>query len=107
MDSDARYGNAGTRDVVTVALAQFNRSDAVLDAIDTSGLRADGDLAGTGTPGSGTDALYTMATTTNGDLIRNSNQLEGELGKLEGRTSLVYLLLYQPKRFSKRAPVTR
>ena len=101
VDSDVRYGNAGTRDVVTGALEQFNRSDAVLDAIDTSGLRADGDLSGSGTLGSGTDALYTMATTTNGDLIRNSNQLEGELGKLEERTSLVYLLLYQPKALSR------
>ncbi len=86
---------------MTGALEQFNRSDAVLDAIDTSGLRADGDLSGSGTLGSGTDALYTMATTTNGDLIRNSNQLEGELGKLEERTSLVYLLLYQPKALSR------
>jgi VWFA-related protein len=101
IDSDTRYGNSGTRNAMGGALEQFNRSDVVLDAIDTSGLRAEGDVSDSGNPGSGTDALYAMATATNGDLVRNSNQLEAELGKLEERTSLVYLLLYQPGALSK------
>jgi hypothetical protein len=33
--------------------------------------------------------------------VRNANQLSGELGKLEERTSLVYLLVYQPRQLTK------
>lgn len=98
IDSDTRYGNTATREQMLQALSQFNRSDAVLDAIDISGLRAEGDVSGAG---SGTDALFAMAAATDGDLVRNSNQLSGELGKLEERTALVYLLIYQPKQLSK------
>jgi VWFA-related protein len=101
IDSDTRYGNTATREVMLGALEQFNRSDAVLDAIDTSGLRADGDVSGAGSAGTGTDALFAMANATNGDLVRNSNQLGSELGKLQERTALVYLLIYQPKQLSK------
>ncbi len=101
IDSDARFGNSATREVMLGALEQFNRSDAVLDAIDTSGLHADGDVTGAVAAGTGTDALFAMANATNGDLVRNANQLGGELGKLQERTALVYLLVYQPKQLSK------
>jgi hypothetical protein len=82
------------------ALALFNRSDAVLDAIDISGLRAEGDASGS-KAGSGTDALFAMAEATEGDLVRNANALAPELGKIEERSALVYLLVYQPKNLSK------
>ncbi len=72
----------------------------MLDAIDISGLRAEGDLSGK-TAGSGTDALFAMSAATNGDLVRNANSLGPELGKMEERTGLVYLLVYQPKQLSK------
>lgn len=101
IDSDTRYGNTATQSVMLGALSQFNRSDAVLDAIDISGLRAEGDVSGGGSAGSGTDALFAMAKATDGDLVRNANQLSGELAKLEERTALVYLLVYQPKQLSK------
>jgi VWFA-related protein len=101
IDSDTRFGNSATREVMLASLEQFNRSDAVLDAIDTSGLRAEGDVTGGTAAGTGTDALFAMANATNGDLVRNSNQLGGELGKLQERTALVYLLIYQPKQLTK------
>ncbi len=101
IDSDTRFGNTATRERMTEALSQFNRSDAVLDAIDISGLRAEGDASGGAASGSGTDALFAMAAATDGDLVRNANQLSGELSKLEQRTALVYLLVYQPKQLSK------
>ncbi len=101
IESDTRFGNTATRERMTEALSQFNRSDAVLDAIDVSGLRAEGDATGGVASGSGTDALFAMAAATDGDLVRNSNQLSGELGKLEERTALVYLLVYQPRQLSK------
>ena len=100
IDNDTRYGNSATRTQMLDALSLFNRSDAVLDAIDISGLRADGDASG-GKAGSGTDALFAMAQATDGDLVRNANALAPELGKIEERSALVYLLVYQPKNLSK------
>ncbi len=100
IDNDARYGSSATRTQMLDALALFNRSDAVLDAIDISGLRADGDASG-GKAGSGTDALFAMAQATDGDLVRNANALAPELGKIEERSALVYLLVYQPRNLSK------
>ena len=100
IDSDVRFGSTATRTRMLDALAQFNRSDAVLNAIDISGLRAEGDASGTAA-GSGTDALFAMAAATDGDLVRNANALGPELSKLEERTALVYLLIYQPKELAK------
>jgi len=100
IDSDTRFGNTATRGRMLDALSLFNRSDAVLDAIDISGLRAETDVTGTNAAGSGVDALFAMANATDGDLVRNANTLGPELGKLEERTALVYLLVYQPKRLA-------
>ena len=100
MDSDARFGSSSLRDQFTSSLASFPRSDAVLDAIDTGGVRAGGDAAGPGA-GSGVDSLSTMATETGGDFVRNANALGGELKNVADRTSHVYLLVYQPKGLSK------
>ena len=57
IDSDARFGSASLRDVLAASLSMFRRSDAVLDSVDISGLRAEGDAGGP-KPGSGTDALF-------------------------------------------------
>ena len=100
VDSDVRYGSSSLRDLLGASLANFNRSDAVLDAIDIGGLRADGDAAGW-KAGSGTDALSTMASETDGDFVRNANRLGPELKTVADRTSLVYLLVYEPKGLAK------
>ncbi|MEP6993187.1 MAG: VWA domain-containing protein [Acidobacteriota bacterium] len=99
IDSDARFGSASSRNRLTAALAQFQRSDAVLDTIDIGGLRANGDVAPKAEGGS--DTLFTMAADSGGDFVRNANQLGGELAKVADRTSLVYLLVYSPKSLSQ------
>ncbi len=96
VDSDARFGSSSTRNVFSQALSEFKRSDTVVDAIDISGLRAAGDVSNNLRPGSGTDALFAMASATDGDFVRNANQLGGEIEKLVERTGLVYLLVFQP-----------
>lgn len=101
VDSDARFGSTSTRSVLTLALAEFKRSDTVLDTIDISGLRASGDVSNASKPGSGTDDLFTMANETDGDFIRNANQLGGEIERLVERTNLVYLLAFQPTQLAK------
>ena len=100
VDSDARFGSSSLRDQLSGALGLFPRSDAVLDAIDTGGVRAGGDAAGPGA-GSGVDGLSTMASETGGDFVRNANSLGGELKNVADRTNQVYLLVYQPKNLSK------
>lgn len=99
IDNDARFGSTSSRDRLSAALAEFSRSDAVLDAVDIGGLRAEGDPAPRND--GGTDTLFTMAADTGGDFVRNANQLAGELEKVADRTSLVYLLVYSPKNLSK------
>ena len=99
IDNDARFGSTASRDLLSSALAQFSRSDSVIDSVDIGGLRADGDPAPKNE--GGTDTLFTMAADTGGDFVRNANQLSGELEKVVDRTSLVYLLVYSPKGLTK------
>jgi VWFA-related protein len=99
IDSDARFGSSATRGFLENALSGFKRADVVLDTIDISGLRAEGEV--TRRAGSGADALFTMARETNGDFIRNANQLSGDLRQLIERTDLVYVLAFQPKELAK------
>src|SRR6266540_2632093 len=99
IDSDARFGSSATRGFLETAMSGFRRSDVVLDTIDISGLRAEGEV--TRKAASGADALFTMAKETNGDFIRNANQLSGDLKQLIERTDIVYVLAFQPKGLSK------
>ena len=98
VDNNARFGSTAAGQRLTSALAGFQRSDATLDTVDIGGLRADGEVAPKAE--GGTDTLATMAAETGGDFVRNANQLGGELQKVAARTSLVYLLIYSPKRLS-------
>ena len=100
VDSDARFGSSATANRLSESLSWFKRSDAVLDAIDINGLRSDVDV-GQGKRGAGTDALFTMASETDGDFVKNANQLGPELERVSEKTSLVYLLAFQPKTLSK------
>jgi VWFA-related protein len=99
IDSDARFGSSATRGFLENALSGFRRADVVLDTIDISGLRAEGEV--TRRAASGADALFTMAKETNGDFIRNANQLSGDLKQLIERTDIVYVLAFRPRGLSK------
>src|SRR5262249_30768246 len=99
IDNDARFGSTSSRDLLATALSQLSRSDAVVDAVDIGGLRAEGDPAPRNE--GGTDTLFTMAADTGGDFVRNANQLGQELSRVADRTSLVYLLVYSPKAQTK------
>lgn len=99
IDSDARFSNSATRGFLVDTMASFRRSDVVLHTVDISGLRADSEVGYRA--GSGTDALFTIANETNGDLIRNANRLSGALKQLTDRTALVYVLAFQLKSLDK------
>jgi hypothetical protein len=99
VNSDTRFGSSATRTFLSNAMSAFRRSDVILDTIDISGLRAEGEV--TRRAGSGTDALFTMANETNGEFIRNANQLGSDLTKLVERTALVYILAFQQANLGK------
>jgi VWFA-related protein len=99
IDSDARFGSSSTRGRLVEALSFFNRSDSVVHAVDISGLRAEGDVAERAAKG--TDSLYAISAETGGELVRNANDLSGELEKIVERTGLVYVLAFQPKKLDK------
>jgi VWFA-related protein len=101
VDSDSRFGSTSTRSILTQALSEFRRSDTALDTIDIGGLRSEPDLTWPTPPGSGTDALFAMASETGGDFVRNANRLGLELESLVERTRLVYLLVYKPPTLTK------
>jgi len=95
VDSDARFGSSATRQFLESAMSLFRRSDVILDTVDISGLRAGGDVSRRSS--SGSDVLFTMANETNGDFIRNANELSTDLKQLVARTDLVYILAFQPR----------
>lgn len=99
IDSDSRFGSSATRGRLTEALAVFNRSDSVVHTVDITGLSAEGDVVEK--KASGKDALFTIASTTGGEFIRNANELGSQLQQLQERTGVIYLLAYQPKKLEK------
>jgi len=94
VDNDTRMGSSATRGFLEDSMALFRRADVVLNTVDISGLRAENEV--TSRTGKGTDALFTMANEANGDFIRNANQLGADLQRMVDRTSLVYILAFQP-----------
>jgi VWFA-related protein len=97
VDNDARFGSSGTRTRLGDALAAFRRSDTVLHCVDITGLGSSGIDASNSQKASGRDALYTMAAETDGELVKNFNELSGALQRVADRNSLVYILVYQPR----------
>jgi VWFA-related protein len=75
------------------ALDELKRSDCVLHAVDTAGIREadDGSMA---QMGSTQDVLYTMASETGGQLVANSNNFTGQLQRVLDATQVVYLLSF-------------
>ncbi|MEO8433148.1 MAG: VWA domain-containing protein, partial [Acidobacteriota bacterium] len=99
INSDSRFGSSASQNRLVNALASYKRSDTTLNTIDISGLHADGELGRK--VGAGADALFSIASETNGEFIRNANQLGTELGKIAERTAITYLLVYQPSGLKK------
>ncbi len=101
VDNDSRFGSSTTRGHLTDALAVFRRSDTVLHAIDVSGLKSEAVDVSNRKAGSGRDALFTLAHETEGELVADANRLSADLAKVSDRSSLVYVLVYQPKGLTK------
>jgi VWFA-related protein len=93
-DADQQYGNTRTTNVLEKMMEEFRRSDCVIQAVDIGGVRADGDQGPARRSGEG--ALFAMSHDTGGELYRNFNDLGGAMGQLLKKTSITYVLTFQP-----------
>lgn len=94
VDSEERYGSTGTLTAVNSMLEEFRRADCTIQAVDVGGLRAGNDSRARA---GGQDSLFMMANQTGGELYRNFNDLGGAMGEMLERTSVTYVLAFQPE----------
>lgn len=91
VDNDARFGDTRAGNQLERMLEQFRRADCVIQAVDIGGLREEGARRA-----NGQDALFAMADQTGGELFRNWNDLSQAMGKMLDRTSVTYVISFQP-----------
>jgi VWFA-related protein len=101
VDNDVRYGNTRGSGVIERMLEEFRRADCTIQAVDVGGLR--GGTVPLGRQGgeapvraSGEGALFVMAHDTGGELYRNFNDLGAAMGQVLKKTSITYVLTFQP-----------
>jgi VWFA-related protein len=114
-DSDQRYGDTRGANVLEKMMEEFRRSDCIIQSIDIGGARTQTPQYAGGltvpvsrSPGqasqqgeapvrrSGEGALFAMAHDTGGELYRNFNDLGVAMGQLLKKTSITYVLTFQP-----------
>ncbi len=96
-DSEATAGSTQALNAVERMLEELRRADCVIQAVDIGGLRAGGDQS-PGARTAGKDSLLAMARGTGGELIQNTNDLAGAIGGVLERTSVTYVLSFQPEK---------
>jgi VWFA-related protein len=94
VDNEKRFGNTRGANVLDKMMDEFRRADCVIQAVDIGGLRAKGDLGPSRASGEG--ALFTLAHDTGGELYRNFNDLGAAMGQVLKKTSITYVLTFQP-----------
>ena len=95
LDVDKRYINSPLERELRQTMELFRRSDCVVYSVDIARLGADGD-ATMGERAEGKETLFLFAHETGGDLIENGNDLSGALRRIDQKTSLTYVLSFQP-----------
>ena len=95
VDSDERFGSSSSLTVLQMLYEEMRRADAVLHAIDVTGINAD-PLKIMERP-TGGDVLFAMADATGGELYSYFNDLGEAMTQLLDRTSVTYLLSFQPE----------
>ncbi|HEV7784291.1 MAG TPA: VWA domain-containing protein, partial [Thermoanaerobaculia bacterium] len=93
-NSDDTFGNSQAINALEKMLEELRRADCVIQAVDLGGLRAGGEQQVTRTAGK--DSLFAMARGTGGELFESSNDLSSAMSGLMQRTSLTYVLTFQP-----------
>jgi len=108
VDSEERYGDTKSLNELEKMLEELRRADCVVEAVDIAGLRpASDDLDTPGSPGQSPtnhnyqDTLLNFAKSTGGELFENMNDLSGAMGEMLERTSVTYVLAFQPDKLTE------
>jgi len=95
IDSNERYGDSAGLSTLETMFETFRRSDTVIHAVDIGGARAGPDVQ-SGVRSGRDQTLSMVATATGGEHFRNFNDLGDAMGQLLDRTSVTYVLAFQP-----------
>jgi len=91
VDSDRRFGHAGTQRMLQDMSEEFKRADVVLHAVDIQGVRVQNDVRG-GTRVNSNDGLFLLAGATGGEVFRNTNDLASDFERLMRLQEVVYVI---------------
>jgi len=95
---DEAYGSGAAMSGMNQMLEEFRRADSVINAVDIGGLRVGGTVdKGSSRGKDRQNSLFVMADGTGGEFINNFNDLGLAMGELLERTSVTYLLAFQPE----------
>ncbi|MES1242050.1 MAG: VWA domain-containing protein [Acidobacteriota bacterium] len=95
VDSEQRYGSTKTTNDLEKMLEEFRRGDCVIQTVDIGGLRERGGAESQWT--GGRDSLFAIADGTGGELYENFNDLSAAMGQMLKRTSVTYVVAFQPE----------
>jgi hypothetical protein len=95
IDNDQRYGNTKAGNDLEKMLEALRRADCAVHAVDIGGVRASADDL-RAARSQGADGLFIMANSTGGELYENFNDLGAAMEKMLDRTSVTYVLSFQP-----------
>ena len=102
IDSSLRYGNTRAGNELEKMLEEFRRADCVIQAVDVGGLREGGELGSKQSKGQ--DSLFLLTDGTGGELYRNFNDLSAAMKEVLERTSVTYVLAFQPPDLKRDGP---
>ena len=110
VESDTMFGSTRVQNELERMLEEMRRSGTVVHAVDIGGVRGSvnagadgpvsGDLQNRAAPGMGSageDSLFAIADGTGGSLYRNFNDLGQAVGRVLERSSVTYLLAFEPR----------
>jgi len=95
---DQTYGSSAALSGMNRMLEEFRKADAVINTVDIGGLRVGGTVdRGNSQDKDRSSSLFVMADGTGGEFIHNFNDLGLAMDELLERTSITYLLAFQPE----------
>ncbi|HET9229159.1 MAG TPA: VWA domain-containing protein [Thermoanaerobaculia bacterium] len=95
IDSSKRFGNTKTANDLEAMLEELRRADCVVQSVDVGGLREGAGPAAQWAGGK--DSLFHLAESTGGELFENYNDLSAAMEQMLRRTSVTYVLAFQPE----------
>ena len=95
VDSNDLYGNTSLQNAMAQMVEEFRRADAVIQAVDISGLGTDSEAAERA-KSTTQSAMFYIANETGGELFEDANNFGPELEQVLRHTAVTYVLTFQP-----------